>query len=75
LVVWGDRDTVVPVEKSRAIIERLQTKAGNKQITLKVLPGVDHGNNIVRHGDAWDFPRVEAEYFRTIVQWTKKTVT
>lgn len=75
LVVWGDRDTVVPVEKSREIIERLQTGAGNKQITIKILPGVDHGNNLVRKDGGWDFPRVEAEYFRTIVQWAQKTVT
>ena len=69
LVMWGDRDTVVPVEKSRRIIEDLQAKAGNKQLTIKVFPGVDHSNNLVAANGEWDFPRAYADFDLTMVEW------
>ncbi len=58
LVVWGDKDNVVPVEKSRQIIERMQAEAGNEKLKVQVFRDVDHGNNIVRSDSQWDFPRV-----------------
>ena len=75
LVLWGDKDTVVPVVKSRAIIERLQTKAGNKHLSVKVFEGVDHGNNLVRNGDDWDFPRVSLDYNRSMIEWARNVVS
>ncbi len=74
LAMWGDRDTVVPVEKSRSLIEGYLEKAGNKDLTVKLMPGVDHGNNIVRPGGEWDFPRTSAEYNSTMVEWLIKRV-
>ena len=75
LVLWGDNDTVVPVDKSREIIERLQVRAGNdKRLTIKLFPGVDHGNNVVRRDTDWDFPRVNVEYIPTMIDWTRKLV-
>ncbi|HLA96304.1 MAG TPA: prolyl oligopeptidase family serine peptidase, partial [Pyrinomonadaceae bacterium] len=70
-VVWGDQDTVVPVEKSRKIVEDLQAKAGNKQLTIKVFPGLDHGNNVVAKNGEWDFPRTAIDYDRTMVEWVR----
>lgn len=69
LVIWGDKDTVVPVNKSREIIERAQAKARNKQLTTKIFPNVDHGNNVVATDGGWDFPRVNTELDRTIAEW------
>ncbi len=74
LAMWGDRDTVVPVEKSREMIQSYLEKAGNKDLTIKVMPGVDHGNNVVSDGGVWDFPRSNSEYDRTMVEWLLKRV-
>jgi len=69
LIVWGDKDIVVPVEKSRGIIERAQSK--NKALTVRVLPNVDHGNNVVTGDGKWDFPRVSTEPDRAMVAWVR----
>lgn len=74
LVVWGDKDTVVPVEKSREIIERAQAKARNKALTTKIFSNVDHGNNVVVPAGQWDFPRVSLEIERAMVEWVKTVV-
>lgn len=72
LVVWGDKDIVVPVEKSREIIERAQAKVRNKALTTKIFPNVDHGNNVVPSDGQWDFPRVNLEIEREMVEWVRK---
>ena len=72
LVVWGDKDFVVPVEKSRSIIEQAQTK--NESLTIKVFPNVDHGNNVVSDDGKWDFPRVDLEIERAMVDWVRTTI-
>ena len=71
LAMWGDRDTVVPVEKSRTLIETYLKRAGNGDVTVRMMPGVNHGGNIVREGDEWDFPRSSAEYDKVMVDWIK----
>lgn len=74
LAMWGDQDTVVPVEQSRALIESYLRNAGNKDLTVRVMAGVDHGNNIVRKSDEWDFPRANTEYDMTMVEWLLKRI-
>lgn len=70
LAVWGDRDTVVPVEKSQTIIRQALTKAGRKDFTVKIFPGVDHGVLAARPKDgAWDFPRRAPGYQEFMVAW------
>lgn len=73
-VVWGDKDIVVPVAKSRSIIERAQAKAGNKKLTIKIFPDSDHSNNMVPANGEWDFPRINLELERSIVEWARKIV-
>lgn len=72
-VAWGGQDIVVPVAKSRRIIEQAQSKARNKHLTIKVFPNADHSNNIVPANGEWDFPRVNTDMDRTMVEWTRKT--
>jgi pimeloyl-ACP methyl ester carboxylesterase len=72
LVVWGDKDFVVPVEKSRSIIERAQ--AANKSLTIRVFPNVDHGNNLVSVDGKWDFPRVSTEVESSMVEWVRTII-
>ena len=57
LLVWGDKDTVVPVEEGKAIIQKALATGGNSDFTVRIFPSVDHGVVLVRPKDAaWDFP-------------------
>lgn len=70
LIVWGDKDTIVPVGESKTIIENAVKKSGNKQISIKIFPNVNHGIVVVRPPNSeWDFPRVDLNYYKTIVEW------
>ncbi|HWW74194.1 MAG TPA: alpha/beta fold hydrolase, partial [Pyrinomonadaceae bacterium] len=70
LFIWGDRDTVVPVGKGRAIIEAAQRDSGNRDYTIKVVPNVTHGLTIFRpQGAGWDFPRVASDYLDATADW------
>ncbi len=46
-VVYGDRDTIVPAEQSRAVAEAARRLAG-----LIVVRGADHNDPALVHGDA-----------------------
>lgn len=70
LLIWGDRDTVVPVNEGRAIIENTLKKSGNKDFTTRIFPNMDHGAVVVRDDKNWDFPRVELNYYDAMVEWT-----
>jgi pimeloyl-ACP methyl ester carboxylesterase len=69
LLVWGERDMVVPVNDGRKIIETALKKAGNRDVTVKIFPGVDHGVVLVRQDKTWDFPRVDLNYYAAMVEW------
>lgn len=71
LLMWGDKDTVVPVTEGRKIIENALKTAENTDVTIKIFPNLDHGSVIVRpKNSAWDFPRVDLNYYETMVDWT-----
>ena len=70
LLEWGDKDSVVPVEEGKAIIQKALITGGNTDVTVKIFPGVDHGVVLVRPKDGpWDFPRVDTSYYDTMVEW------
>lgn len=70
LFVWGDRDTVVPVEKGREIIEKARRGSGARDYTIKVFPNVTHALIISRPQSAgWDFPRVASDYPDATAEW------
>lgn len=73
-VVWGDKDTVVPVIKSKVLIESAQRKARNKSLTTRVFNGVDHSNNIVTSNAEWDFPRASTEIEVSMAEWVVKVI-
>jgi len=56
------------------LIERLLNNAGNKDLTVKVFQGVDHGKSVSTVSGVWDFPRASAEYDLAMVEWLKKKV-
>jgi imidazolonepropionase-like amidohydrolase/pimeloyl-ACP methyl ester carboxylesterase len=70
LLEWGDKDSVVPVEEGKAIIQKALKASGNTDVTVKIFPGVDHGVVLVRPKEGpWDFPRVDISYYDTMVEW------
>jgi pimeloyl-ACP methyl ester carboxylesterase len=71
LLVWGDKDTVVPVEESKTIILNVLKKGRNADVTVKIFENVNHGVVLVNTNKTWDFPRVDLNYYDAIVQWTK----
>lgn len=71
LLVWGDKDLIVPVEKGKAVIEDALKRAGNADSTTKIFLNVDHGAVVVRPKDAaWDFPRIALNYYALTADWT-----
>jgi pimeloyl-ACP methyl ester carboxylesterase len=70
LFVWGDKDTVVPVEKGREIIESARRRSGTLDYAIKVFPNVTHTLIISRpRGAGWDFPRVASDYLDATADW------
>jgi pimeloyl-ACP methyl ester carboxylesterase len=50
LVIYGALDRSAPAAESVRIIERRLRKAGNRDVTVKVFPGADHGLRITTTG-------------------------
>lgn len=75
LLLWGDKDTVVPVNEGRVLIESALKRGGNRNVTTRIFPNVDHGIVKVRQDTGWDFPRVELEYLQTMTAWAMNPVT
>ena len=73
LLIWGDKDTVVPVDEGRANIETALQSAGNRSVTVKTFPNVDHAVAVVPAKGEWDFPRVALDYYKYMVEWASRT--
>lgn len=43
--VWGELDPLIPVAQSREIFARTLASAGNRDVTLLIIPGADHSLN------------------------------
>jgi imidazolonepropionase-like amidohydrolase/pimeloyl-ACP methyl ester carboxylesterase len=69
LLVWGDKDTVVPVVEGRKIIEDTLNKSGNKDVSVKIFSNVDHGVVLVNSNKNSDFPRAALDYYEIMVDW------
>jgi pimeloyl-ACP methyl ester carboxylesterase len=74
LAFFGEKDGLVPPEGNVSIMEAALKKAGNKDITIKVLPGVNHLFQLPGKG-AWGFQssgKTPAGYYDVMVAWLKK---
>jgi len=71
LAVWGGRDILVPVAKSRMLIESAFTRGGNRDVTYQVFGEADHSlhSNSLLAGQ-----RPDPEYLKTMINWTLKQV-
>ena len=73
LAIWGDKDIVVPVERSEKEIEDALISAGNTKGTFMIIPQVNHGFLIENpNAGEWDFPRIADNYFEDISEWLRK---
>jgi dipeptidyl aminopeptidase/acylaminoacyl peptidase len=66
LSIWGELDIFVPAQKSKEIFEKALKKAGNKDVTLKIFPGADHGISMKATGKLAD------GFLQTMGDWLKK---
>jgi len=71
LFIFGDRDALVPVEPSVAIIRQTLTDAGHHAFSIVVFPGADHGLFVT----AAEGGRTLAPgYLDTIEKWLRTTL-
>jgi dipeptidyl aminopeptidase/acylaminoacyl peptidase len=68
LAFWGERDTVVPAEPSAERIRAALNRAGNEDVTIRIIPGADH--NLIREPNPENMPA--PEYLETLIEWTLK---
>ena len=62
LAVWGDRDSVVPVQRSVAVLRGVLPKGGSSILDVKIVPFADHSFM------DWTFSRrIKVE--ETIIEW------
>lgn len=71
LFIFGDKDTLVPVDPSVAIIRGTLTQAGHHAFKIVVFPGADHGI-FVSSADGGRAPA--PGYLDTIEAWLSKTL-
>lgn len=71
LAVWGGRDQLVPVEPSAANIRAALERAGNKDVTVRVIPDADH-NMMPPGAGPTDLP--SQEYLDLMIEWTRRRV-
>ncbi|MBC7789206.1 MAG: alpha/beta hydrolase [Anaerolineae bacterium] len=74
LIVFGELDESSPVPKSVANLELALQKGGNKDYTIRVFPGANHGLLVKSNGNGGDYPHLAAGYLETMTEWLLKRV-
>ncbi len=76
LAFFGEKDVLVPPAGNVAIMEAALKKAGNKDVTIKILPGVNHNFEVPGMG-VYGFQssgKVPPGYYDVMMEWLKKRV-
>jgi pimeloyl-ACP methyl ester carboxylesterase len=74
LAFFGEKDVLVPPEGNVGPMEAALKKAGNKDVTIKVLPGANHRFEVAGTG-ARDFGTTGKSvpgYYDVMIEWIKK---
>jgi pimeloyl-ACP methyl ester carboxylesterase len=66
--VWGGRDQIVPVERSRAIVERALARGRGGNVHLLVVPEADHSLNTP------EGPNPSRAYLDAMLSWVSERV-
>ena len=69
LLLWGGRDRVVDVPTSRERISAALERAGNRNVTVRVVTDADH-NFMLPGASPTDYP--SQEFMDTMVNWTRE---
>lgn len=67
LLIYGARDQRVPAVESAARIAAALHKAGNTDVTVKILPGADHTFRLPPGPSGW--PVTAPDYMPTLLDW------
>ena len=76
IAFFGEKDGLVPPGGNVAIMEAALKKAGNKDVTIKVLPGVNHLFQLPGMGSYGyqSSGKTPAGYYDVMIPWLKKRV-
>jgi dienelactone hydrolase len=66
LFLFGNRDQLIPVDESVAVIQRVLAEDQHHDFTIRVFPNVDHGMQMAT-GDS--IGAVAPEYLKTMREW------
>ena len=71
LFIFGDKDTLVPVGQSVAIVRETLTRAGHHAFSIVVFPGADHGIFVASDDER---RALAAGHLDTMAAWLRKTL-
>jgi dipeptidyl aminopeptidase/acylaminoacyl peptidase len=74
LLIYGENDEVVPVERSIERITEALTRVGNSLLTVHVFPAADHDLALTEHDGTRlpGAPRISPGYFEILTRWPKE---
>lgn len=75
LILFGDKDHVVPAASNRPRMEKLLAQAGNKQTQIVTLQDDNHLNLLAKTGVRTEYPslnRFDPEYFRILTKFLQQ---
>jgi hypothetical protein len=80
LAIYGAKDRMVPVAENKPLLERFLREGGNRDVTIKVFPGGNHGLWLCRTGTLTEIVRMSRQkrlrryvpgYRELMVRWIK----
>jgi pimeloyl-ACP methyl ester carboxylesterase len=75
LAIFGELDTLTPVAETTANYRKGLTKAGNKDVTIKIFPNADHALLVwPKPNDQVHWPVLAAGYLDAMTNWINKHV-
>jgi uncharacterized protein len=66
LFLFGDQDQLIPVEKSKEVIQRVLMQSGHRDFTIRTFHNADHGMYLIAGAGAGD---IDPEYLDTMRSW------
>ncbi len=72
LLLFGDHDHIIPIEKSMSSWQEWLSKGGNKQVEFKVFAGAGHGLRLGGHHST-GFPKYAQNHIKFISTWFQNT--
>lgn len=71
LAIWGEKDPIIPVEKSKQLISEALSRNGNHRYTMKIFPNANHEIKI----KAGPLAMVAPGSTEFIQQWVREHIT